>query len=301
MRVVVVMSSMCGMGILRLSDVFLATIAGLTSSCLGQCPAGNESVLSRPVVIGASISAGFSSGMDLSQVLDVMIEREHQDIDSSFSMLFWENPVETVESQSQFALEANPTLLVAIDFLFWLVYSSRNIAGAPIATEGERLDLLEYGLRQLERFACPIIVADFPLYTATSGRMPGPVELPSTRTLRVLNQRLRDWASQRGNVIILPLAKYLESIQENEEFRIGGYVCPAGMSEALIRVDRVHLSLEGLVWLTYLITTEMLRKGWVEESEINNDLLRILRELHDEVLSSPGYKPSCEAVPFENP
>jgi len=267
--------------------------------CHGHGSELEESVLARPVVIGASISAGLSAGNDFSQVLEVMLECDHQPIDSAFSVLFWRDPVRTGEFQTRFALEKRATVLIAIDFLFWFGYAARNINGDPLSTEEERMELLDYGLELLGSVSCPIVLGDIPRYQRALGRTVLPARSCSSETLQKLNQRLRSWAKERGNVIVLPLAEKLEAIYCNEQLIVGGYACPNGMTQRLLHSDRVHPTLEGLIWISYLLTTEIVAREWVEGAEVGDDLFSVFERLQEGGSSKVGATSRFVARRFE--
>jgi hypothetical protein len=264
---------------MKLLTLVIIGLLGLTSSVSHQDLAQEASVLARPVVIGASVSAGFSAGRDFSQVLDVMIDREHQPIEKAFSALFWMDSVKTGESQVAFALGKKPTLLIAIDFLFWFGYGSMNLEGEPITSEEERLELLEYGLGLLEPFSCSVVLGDFPDCEESVGIILKAGQVPGPKTLSELNKKLRSWAKGRDNIVVLPLSDKFESIRNNEKLEIGAHVCEEGTTEELLLPDRIHLTLEGLVWLSYLLVSEVAKEGWIEDSDVNADLEAVFQEL----------------------
>ncbi len=236
------------------------------------------SILARPLVVGASLSAGFSAGKDLSQVLEAMRGQDHGPIETAFSMLFWREPIETARSQASFALEREPTVLIAIDYLFWFGYGARNLEGEPVSSGAERLELLKYGLGLLEPLSCPIVLGDIPHYRKDLGRMISPAQMPTPEILDELNRELRRWSEERGEVIVLPLARELEKAQDDEETVVGDWACRKGRTRDLLQPDRVHLTLEGLVWISY------------------QDLSRILDELRGGDPPNDGSTPRFEST-----
>ena len=235
------------------------------------------SILARPMVIGASISAGFAAGKDLSQVLDAMLGRDHGSIETAFSMLFWREPIETARSQAALALESEPTLVIAIDFLFWLACGGRDLDGEPVTGGAQRLALLKHGLELLEPLPCPIVLGDLPHYRKDLSRMIAPATMPTPELLDELNRELRRWSERRGDVIVLPLAREIETAQDDAETVVGGWACREGRTRGLLQPDGIHPTLEGLVWIVHVMATEMVAREWIEKVE--TDLPRILDEL----------------------
>jgi hypothetical protein len=58
----------------------------------------------------------------------------------------------------------------------------------------------------------------------------------------------------------------------------------------LLQPDGVHPTLEGLVWISYLMATEMVARKWIESTDFAQDLPFILGELRD------GNPPSARTV-----
>jgi hypothetical protein len=138
-----------------------------------------------------------------------------------------------------------PTLVVALDFVFWFGYGE-------VASEAQRLERLELGLEMLERFECPIVVGDLPdLCSALEGRGPwgGPMlfpsQVPAPATLAELNQRLAAWAGARPRVVLVPLASFIERLRRGEVIELRGNRWGEGALAELLQPDRMHPTLAG--------------------------------------------------------
>src|SRR5262249_43218511 len=91
--------------------------------------AAEKAPWSRIVMIGASASAGFiesepfggptTSRLRLNRYLDAALQTSHEPVRNFSSAMFFMQPEGQGQSQSERAAQANPSLLVALDYLFW--------------------------------------------------------------------------------------------------------------------------------------------------------------------------------------
>jgi hypothetical protein len=230
-----------------------------------------SSLLQRVAVVGASASSGFGARVDLANgptvtrtkadfatVLDATLTAEHEPVVGHASMLFFRNPTRAGPSLLGKALDAEPTLVVGIDFLFWFGYGS-GTRQDPIRSEAQRLEMLEIGLKLLERVECPLIVGDFPDMSPAIGLMLSRSQMPKPETLEALNGRVRAWAATRPRVTVFPLATLVERMRSEGAFTVGGHEWPAGSSKLLMQRDRLHPTAQGLVALAQAVGDEVAR------------------------------------------
>src|SRR6185369_6728092 len=91
-----------------------------------------DSVWSRVVVIGASASGGFvlsepfggatTTKCKLNYYLDAALAAPHAPVKNLGTAMFFLNPDALGPQQVEAATNARPTLVVAVDFLFWFCY-----------------------------------------------------------------------------------------------------------------------------------------------------------------------------------
>ncbi|MBI5502835.1 MAG: SGNH/GDSL hydrolase family protein [Deltaproteobacteria bacterium] len=153
----------------------------------------------RIAVIGASVSAGFGS-IRVAKALDETIRTPHETGDFA-QVFFFQDPFGEGQRQVARAVEFRPTVVYALDFLFWYAYGS----GWTLAEREHNVDL---GLRQLERLDAPILVGDVPDMTGAADWMLDPAQIPPLPELAALNARIRAWAEGRPNVLLLPLSEW---------------------------------------------------------------------------------------------
>ncbi|MBG83349.1 MAG: hypothetical protein CMJ40_02250 [Phycisphaerae bacterium] len=224
--------------------------------------------LDRIAIIGASASAGWGLVLryideedmvvtrlvTLNDVLQACIQRDETIVRLQGSGMFFWNPERVGEKQATEALAEDPTLLVAIDYLFWFGYGNRGVDGRriPFGSDGHeaRLELLEKGLAELEEFDCPMLVGDFPDMSEAVGYMLGESQMPAPETLKALNRRLREWANEHTNVTIVSLADLTNAMKSDKPFEAGRQQWPAGSRKQFMQRDNLHPTLDGLIILT---------------------------------------------------
>ena len=219
-------------------------------------------VLERVAVIGASATCGFGVEMpvngpygpttapaDIGHAVEAVLKIE-QPVSRQCSMFFFTDPMTVGPMLLTDTLAAQPTIVFALDYLFWYGYGHRDVRGERIDDGSERLELLEAGLTQVERLSCPVVVGDFPDMRAAIGLMLGAAQVPEPATLIRLNERLRQWAATRPNIIIVPLSDYVRSMTNGADWRVGEAMWSgAELGETVIQPDRLHPTADGLVMM----------------------------------------------------
>lgn len=198
--------------------------------------------LRRIVVIGASASAGFGIPANLAEALDCVVVAPHEPVLQAAAQMLFASPEALGERMIDQALAAEPTLVVAIDFLFWFGYGTFD-------REAERLDRLERGLAMLTRLDCPVMVSAFPDMSASIGKMLAPAQVPSKKSFEVLNARVRDWVESRPSAILFPLPELLARFRSGAVFDISGHSWPPSPDVKLLQGDDLHPTIEGLASL----------------------------------------------------
>ena len=252
----------------------LALLAALVTPQGAPDAAPPEAAVTRCVVIGASMSAGFGiQGTSLGGVLERMLRAPHEPVLTDASAWFFMDPDGTSDKQITTVRTARATLVVASDYLFWFGYGA-------VGGEEKRLELLEKGLATLEGFECPVVVGDFPDMGAAVGRgMLMASQMPAAETLERLNERLHAWARERPNVIVLPLAEAVDKLHGDAAFKLGRQAFPAQSSKRMLQADALHPSRAGLCAVAHLIGCVLVERGVVREEQIDLDYGRVLSQL----------------------
>jgi lysophospholipase L1-like esterase len=247
----------------RLFLVLLALLAPLAPAPAFQTVAEHpvpaarkgEALLERVAVIGASGSAGYGLGVDgnkapltLARVIESGLLARHEALLDASSELTFAHALGSSKHALQALEKHDPTLVVALDYLFWFGY------GASWGGEKERLAALELGLKSLEGLRCPILLGDFPdMRSALKAKAPvlPPQAVPDPATLAKLNERLAAWAKEHENVIVVPISKLMGTLLSGEELRVGPNLWRSGTVSTLLQEDGLHPTLEGTtgMWL----------------------------------------------------
>lgn len=221
---------------------FLLLVLG---TAIPQTSCGQESPKPDPlrhvVVIGASASAGYGTGSELSDGEDVtladllraMIPSKTAKVTDASDEMFILAPDATAAEQARKARESDPSCVVAIDYLYWL---GLGAAASFKEVQGR----LTAGLKHLEGFECPVLISAIP-------PIRGVKEAPDPKVLDGLNRNIEAWAAAHPNVIIVPLEKALLDLLANEAVQAAGHRWSP--PEALLKIlqkDGRHPTVLGL-------------------------------------------------------
>ena len=189
-------------------------------------------------VIGASASAGFGTSTSMTDALELIVKAEHEPIVHTATGMFFLAPERTAKKQLAETLAADPSIVVALDFLFWFTYGS--------FPEAERMAFLEEGLALLEEVECPLVIGTVPDMSAAVGKMLSRRQVPTPETLAAANARILQWAEDRGSVVIISLPDLLANLKASKPFVIHGELWspPAGVE--LLQWDQLHPTVTGL-------------------------------------------------------
>ena len=219
--------------------------------CLGVSHAATSKTNSpweRVVMIGASVSAGFTASEPLggpstpqyrlSRYVDAALLVPHEPVQNLANTFFFIQPELLARQQMDATLKAKPTLVLAVDFLFWFCYGEG-------ATDQERLQRFEKGLKMLEGITCPLVLGDIPDASAAVNGMLRPEQIPGTNAMAAANRRLNKWAETRSNVVILRLSEFMRTVLANQALTIRDYTLPEGKTRMLLQNDKLHSSSSG--------------------------------------------------------
>jgi hypothetical protein len=251
--------------------------------------------LKRVALVGASATDGFGAevriteqdghkqyvSVDLADVLDAAIVSDHRQVVGYGSAFFFTSPMRIGPRLLEQALLTDPTLLVAVDFLFWFAYGVNGPDGEPLASDDARMALLEEGLKLLDAVPCPLVLGDLSDMSPAIGIMLSTAQVPSTETLAVLNDRIRAWADQHTDVVVLPVSDLIGRIQQDEAIQIGPHHWPAGNASDLVQYDHLHPTAQGLIATVQLVSDSIINAGWAnaDDFDLNSqDLLERLQQ-----------------------
>ena len=245
----------------------VARLAAVTSLALaGLAVADPPPRVTRISAVGASVTLGYGTPVELVDVLGATLVKAPEASEGHASELFFTSPAQYAQALLDDALEGEPQVLFALDYLFWFGYGAGDSEGLPLPSEEARLDLLEEGLEYLEAVECTLVLGDFPDMSPAVGRMLYAEQVPEPETLVRLNERLRAWADERERTLVVPLFELAARVRSGESFELGRRSFTAERAAGFMQEDQLHPTREGLVALAQisvdaLIEAELARPG----------------------------------------
>jgi len=166
------------------------------------------------------------------------------------SGFFFANPGPVARSEVDRAIDAQPSLVLALDYLFWFAYGTVNAEGEPMRDGAQRMENLERGLQQLQRIidaGAPIVLGDIPDMRDSIGRMLSKAQVPSVETIDQANERIRAWIRERPSTRLLPLSQIQAGLRERKPVNLGGREWVSTDEVPLLQRDQLHPTFVGTV------------------------------------------------------
>lgn len=162
----------------------------------------------------------------------------HSKVDSAANAFLFRDPLGDTRRQLDQAGAFQPTVVFALDLLFWDVYG----AAGPAWHERALASSLE-GLEALRAKGAWIVLGDIPLITTASEWMLPREAIPDGPTLAAANATIRTWASGREHVLLVPLVEWTEPLRAGVDVTLaGGERVPA---RSLMALDGLHANALG--------------------------------------------------------
>ncbi|MBI5364792.1 MAG: hypothetical protein HZA53_16570 [Planctomycetes bacterium] len=239
----------------------LLALAPLVQSPVPPKPADAPATtaLDRVAVLGASLSEGFGLEPEIGapvwigDVVRAAAKRELPAPNRQSSLLFFTAPRVFGPKAAKEALATQPTLVLALDWLFWFGYGAFD-------SDAKRLESFEFGLKQLEPFTCPVLLGDLPdMRGALTGvpQMLDEKQVPAAAALAVLNERLKAWSKERANVVVFPLSEFAAKLSGKDAFTLRGNSVFASELPELLQKDKLHPTVMGTI-VTWIAAADAL-------------------------------------------
>lgn len=227
----------------------------------------------KPVIIGASLSDGFylrdmgipfvsrrSKRLSLDNHFKAVLTMKHGPIlnlGSNWTCLAAEP---TGKFQVIKAREAKPTVVFAIDYLFWYLSADPKHRGRGFR-DLTRLEFFEKGLAHLATLECPVLVGNVPDAKESVGKILSKKQYPGIETITKANARLVEWQKDHPNVVLMDLHGFHQLAVKNEEMVVAGQIIPAGQTRELyLQWDQIHPTPAGATAIAK-VALETLEKG----------------------------------------
>ncbi len=207
----------------------------------------------RPVIIGASLSDGFSlrdfglpfvsrrsKRLGLHHHLKANLSEKHGrilNLGSNWTFLATEAKG---KYQVKKARDAEATVVFAIDYLFWYLSAEAKQRGRGFR-EMSRLEFFEVGLAHLATLKCPVVVGNVPDAGSSVGKVLSREQYAGTETIAKANARLAVWLKEHPNMALLDLHHFHRLASTNQEMEILGQTIPEGQTQGLyLQRDLLH-------------------------------------------------------------
>jgi hypothetical protein len=253
-----------------------------------ESPAAAATQLKEVHVLGASMSSGFGlipevgTHVTLAEFLRLALGKNCERILGYGDPLFFQHPNGISRKMVQKSLHSSPTLAIAVDFQFWFGYGYLPDCKSRMAS-------LETCFKELERLECPILLGDFPdMSRALQGTsalrggkpMLDPAQIPDAACLEQLNKRLREWAAERENVRIFPLAFFVKELTRERTFEFRGIEYDVEAKKQMLQTDLLHPTVKGTVAATMYIVHQMVEEGWLSAEDVEWDPVALERAFY---------------------
>lgn len=259
----------------------------------------------RMFVIGASASSGFlmnepfggerTPSYRLKYYLDAALSAPHEPVRSTATAMFFTSAEPIARSQIAAAVAAKPTLTVSVDFLFWFCYGR-------LQNQEQRLELLEKGLALLQQLPGTVVVGDLPDASSAIGKILDREEVPSPETLSAANRRIRQWATTRPSVVVLPLSDFMATCKANKAMKLGPAECAAGKTREFLQADELHPSQHGAAALALSVFGALSERGLISQQTVvwDTEAVRARAVTKSEPERSAAKKTSAGPVKTKN-
>lgn len=255
--------------------------------------------LAKIAIVGASVSSGMGldpsadpfsgaeSKIRLANVVAASIVGAHEPLVDESSLMFFMSAKSMAGSSAKDAAATKPSMLVALDYLFWLGYGP--------GSEKARIERLEAGLKALEVFKCPVLLGDFADFNGAnvSEMMLAPQNIPTKETLDKLNAQLAEWAKKHTNVVVVPVAEMFRKLKADEAIEVRGNKYAAGSKSKLMQQDGLHTTLEGTcaLWVVAIDAYLATKPAGVDEKAFECDVAKLVAKAPTAIAVEDKSKP----------
>lgn len=188
--------------------------------------------------------------INMRHIVEGMISIPHEEVAYFGKLAFFARPVANGEVLIDQLVAYEPSLVVAIDFLFWYAYGGTRNAADPAQYRTEKF---ERGLALLEKIEAPIILGNLPDMHKSIGVMLSAGQVPSVQTIHALNIRVKEWAKDKPNVFLVDSHRVVTNLMNDDRVQVFGHTWPAGSQSTLLQADMLHPTFEGTVGISLLI------------------------------------------------
>ena len=264
--------------ITKITVFFLVWI--LICGCSSQRSSSQRSskTLERVAVTGASVTAGWGLKtppikgdfggypINLKHIIDAMILTPHEEVAYFGEPMFFAEPVVHGKELIERITAYDPTLIIAVDYLFWFAYGDVGLSG-----EEFRIKKFNEGLSCLENVKSDLLIGNIPDVHKAIGRVLSASHVPTVETIQKMNRMLNLWVLLHQNVTVLDVYTLYGALLDDAAIKTDTFTWPAGSKEKLLQKDMLHMTLEGTVAASLVVADAI----GLEEIETNPKILML--------------------------
>jgi hypothetical protein len=243
-----------------------------------------QELWARPVVIGASVSDGYehterlggpkSDALAIDHYLRHVTNLPAGKITNFSNRFCFVYPLGIAHRQVSDALEFKPSVVIAVDQLFWHLYGN-------FASNEQRLITFKSALAKLDSITCPLVIGNIPDASHSVGKMLAASQIPNLETIEKANQILNQWVKKRKQTAIIDLASFMKLSISNKEIKLKNITYPKGTTKSLLQTDMLHPTASGAEAISHAII----------------DSLQTISDLKDEDLKLPSAENTAGVTP----
>ncbi len=195
----------------------------------------------RIFIMGASVSAGMG-GLTFLDAFKAAAPRG--EVASAASIMLFRDPKAATLKQAAHAADFKPSIVIALDLLFWDAYGF-----APQAARRRAIADALAALDRLHAAGAIIVVGDIPRIVTASPMMLSPEAVPPANELAELNAELAAWAGP--GKFVAPFAAWATPLAAN-----AAVTMPDGarvMASTLMAADGLHANPRGTYYVLSLL------------------------------------------------
>ncbi|HGY92605.1 MAG TPA: hypothetical protein ENK43_15665 [Planctomycetes bacterium] len=229
-------------------------------------------------VIGASVSAGFGSGVRVADAMDAAIRKPHRLLDRSTVMFFVRYKKSTPKILAEFKKE-DVDGIVALDYLFWFAAGKKSY--------DERARDVKSAVDQILALGKPVILGAVPPLRHVSPRILSPDKVAPLEDVRRLNTLVAKLIANRKDVVLLPVDRWIDALEKKTPIpELASVGAKAVAASDIFQRDGLHLSRTGTAFATLMVLRALTHDaGLLKE----NESLRTLEDM-EHAMDSKGRR-----------
>ena len=215
-----------------------------------------QKLFERPYIIGASVSDGYehterfggprSDALALDIYLKKIIKSPQLKCTNLGKRFCFIHPLGISHQQVSVALKNKPSVVIAVDQLFWQLYGN-------FSSSEQRLKTFQAALKKLDPITCPLVIGNIPDASHSLGKMLAASQIPDIETIDTANKILNAWVKKRTNTAIIDLAAFMKCSVSNQEIKLKHITYPAGTTKKFLQTDMLHPTAAGAMALSYAV------------------------------------------------